>query len=82
MASLQRVIRNKYPHAWVDTYLFSVAVLLVITAAVFAIIARAYNLALWYPLLILIVPALIAYWTTRRRGLQFFKMNCVSENQT
>ncbi|ORY99050.1 hypothetical protein BCR43DRAFT_436644, partial [Syncephalastrum racemosum] len=62
-----------------DTYLFSVAVLLVITAAVFAIIARAFNLALWYPLLILIVPALIAYWTTRRRGLQFFKTNCFHE---
>lgn len=61
---------------WVDTHLFVLAIFLVIAAAGFAIIARALQLAMW-PLLILLLPAFIAYWTTRRRGLHYIKLTKV-----
>ncbi|KAI9268873.1 hypothetical protein BDA99DRAFT_336167 [Phascolomyces articulosus] len=75
MKTITRLILKEFPHICVDSHLFVLALAMVIAAAVFAIAARALAIAMWYPLCILIVPAIIAYWTTRRRGLQYIKMS-------
>ncbi|KAI8141287.1 hypothetical protein BJV82DRAFT_670906 [Fennellomyces sp. T-0311] len=75
MRTIKQLVLKEFPHVWIETHLFVLAMALVIAAAVFAIIARALAIALWYPLCILILPAIIAYWTTRRRGLKFIKLS-------
>lgn len=78
MERLQLLIRKEFPNIHPDSYMFSVAILLVIITAVFSIIARGLEISMWYPLLILLAPGLLAYWTTRRRSMHYLKMSQVS----
>ncbi|KAG2220417.1 hypothetical protein INT45_000642, partial [Circinella minor] len=75
MKTITWLVLREFPHVCLDSHLFVLALALVIAAAVFAIAARALSIAMWYPLCILIIPAMIAYWTTRRRGLYFIKIS-------
>lgn len=77
MDLIRDMVRKKFPSHWLDTQLFFLAIILVMAAAAFAIVAHAHELAMWYPLLILIVPAMIAYWTTRRRRFHTFRLAAV-----
>ncbi|KAI9496206.1 hypothetical protein BDB00DRAFT_744278, partial [Zychaea mexicana] len=75
MTTIKQLVRKEFPHTWLDSHLFVLAIALVIVVAAFAIVARALTIAMWYPLFILVIPAVIAYWTTRRRGLRSIKMS-------
>ncbi|KAL0076867.1 hypothetical protein J3Q64DRAFT_1305331 [Phycomyces blakesleeanus] len=75
ITDLNLFIEKNYPHVYPDSYMFLVAIILIILAAVFSIVTRVLDISLWYPLLILIAPALIAYWTTRRRGFYYLRLN-------
>ncbi|KAI9478398.1 MAG: hypothetical protein EXX96DRAFT_539499 [Benjaminiella poitrasii] len=75
MDTINKHIFNEYPHAWIDTYLFIAAVILVIAAAIFSVVARAITLSMWYPLIILIAPAIIAFITTKRKNTYYMKLN-------
>ena len=77
MNTITRLVLREFPHVCLDSHLFVLALALVIAAAIFAIAARALSIAMWYPLCILLIPAIIAYWTTRRRGLYFIKVTQV-----
>ena len=77
MKTITRLVLREFPHVCLDSHLFVLALVLVIGAAIFSIAARALSITMWYPLCILIIPAIIAYWTTRRRGLYFIKMSQV-----
>lgn len=66
-----------YPHVWLDTYLFFIAVCFVIAAAAFSIIARAAQLSMWYPLIMLLIPASIGFITTKRRNTYYKKLAVV-----
>ncbi|KAI8990923.1 hypothetical protein BDF20DRAFT_9981 [Mycotypha africana] len=68
-------VYREFPHVWIDSILFIVAILLVIVAAVFSVVARAVNLSMWYPLIILLAPAIIAFITTRRRNGYYAKLS-------
>jgi hypothetical protein len=74
MQELDTHILNEYPHIWIDTYLFFVAILFVVGAAAFSIIARAVDLSMWYPLIMLLIPGIIAYFTTKRRNVYYKKL--------
>ncbi|KAI8388899.1 uncharacterized protein BYT42DRAFT_468938, partial [Radiomyces spectabilis] len=75
MNDIEKLIRKKYPHIWLDTHLFALAICLLILAGVFAVIVHIKDIMQWYPLLILIAPAIIAYWTTWRRSTYLLRLN-------
>ncbi|KAI7905993.1 uncharacterized protein BX663DRAFT_498424 [Cokeromyces recurvatus] len=75
MNTINKHIYNEYPHTWIDTYLFIIAVILVIVAAAFSVVARAITLSMWYPLIILIIPAIIAFITTKRRNAYYDRLS-------
>ncbi|KAI8373343.1 hypothetical protein BD560DRAFT_98025 [Blakeslea trispora] len=68
LATINDHVRRKYPHVWLDTYAFMTAVVFVMGTAAFSVIARAADLSMWYPLILLIVPAFVAFFTTRRKS--------------
>ena len=80
MDALEKHVYKEYPHIWVDTYLFFTAIVFVIAAAAFSVVARAANLSMWYPLAMLAAPALIAYYTTVRRNAYYKKLSLVKKN--
>ncbi|KAI9484403.1 hypothetical protein BDB00DRAFT_894004 [Zychaea mexicana] len=75
MQNIKQLVSTDFPHVWLDTYLFVLAMVLVILAAIFAVVAVELSIETWYPLCILVVPAIIACWTARRRGLYFIKLS-------
>ncbi|CAO3629527.1 unnamed protein product [Cunninghamella blakesleeana] len=88
--TIQDIVLKSYPKIWIDSYLFLVAIIFVIGAAAFSIALQqtsdgSHNL--WYPLLVLLVPASIAFWTSRRRGVYYRQIgefheqliNCLKE---
>ncbi|KAI9268212.1 hypothetical protein BDA99DRAFT_505223 [Phascolomyces articulosus] len=68
METIKTIVKEKYPNIYPETYMFSIAVILVVITAAFAILGRTLDISIWYPLLILIAPAILAYGTTRRRN--------------
>ncbi|CDS11193.1 hypothetical protein LRAMOSA03456 [Lichtheimia ramosa] len=80
MATLRQLVRKEYPNIYPDTYMFMSAIGFVIATAAFSIVARGLEISMWYPLLILVAPAILAYWTTRRRSVHYIKMNNFQEH--
>lgn len=78
MFAIENNVKTNYPQIWVETYLFIFAVALIIAAAAFSIVARAANLSMWYPLIILLIPVIIAFITTRRRNGYYARLSHVS----
>ncbi|CAO3702516.1 unnamed protein product [Rhizopus stolonifer] len=74
LIAIEQHISAQYPQVWIDTYLFLAAILLVAVAAAISIVARASDLSVWYPLIILIAPAIIAFFTTRRRNTYYIRL--------
>ncbi|ORE06752.1 hypothetical protein BCV72DRAFT_119542 [Rhizopus microsporus var. microsporus] len=74
LTAIEQHVAKEYPQIWIDTYLFLIAILLVAVAAAISIVARAANAGLWYPLIILLVPAMIAFFTTRRRNTYYIRL--------
>ena len=68
MRTIKKLVKKKYPNIYPETYMFSIAIILVIVTAAFAILGRSLDISIWYPLAILIVPAMLAYGSTRRRS--------------
>jgi Flp pilus assembly protein TadB len=77
LKALEENIKKEYPHVYVDSVLFGAAILLVVVAAVFSIVSRAVGISLWYPLLILVVPAGIGLYITRRRNTYYKRLEKV-----
>ncbi|KAI7855406.1 hypothetical protein BDC45DRAFT_506121 [Circinella umbellata] len=80
MKKMNQLVIKDFPHVWIDTYLFTLAMILVIAAAIFAVIAVELDIVTWYPLCILVIPAIIACWTARRRSLYTIKLNKFHQN--
>lgn len=72
-------VKSEYPHVFLDTYLFAIAISFVIGTAAFSVAARAINLSMWYPLILLVIPAAIAYITTKRRNAYYGKLSKVKK---
>ncbi|KAI9489780.1 hypothetical protein BDB00DRAFT_747778, partial [Zychaea mexicana] len=68
MATIRAIVKERYPHIYPETYMFMAAVVLVVATAALAILGRTLDIVIWFPLLILIAPAVLAYGTTRRRS--------------
>ncbi|OAD08354.1 hypothetical protein MUCCIDRAFT_182437 [Mucor lusitanicus CBS 277.49] len=81
LKTIDKHVYNEYPHVWVDTYLFLTAIMLVVATAAFSVVARAANLSMWYPLIILVVPIVIGFITTRRRNAYYTRLSksCLKE---
>ncbi|KAI7864401.1 hypothetical protein BDF14DRAFT_1834557 [Spinellus fusiger] len=75
MASLSTLVRASYPHLYFESYMFSVTVLLTIIAAGVCIVIRATGYSLWYPFLVLVVPAVMAYGVAHRRSAYKLRMS-------
>ncbi|KAI8098939.1 uncharacterized protein BX664DRAFT_319965 [Halteromyces radiatus] len=81
LETIDELVRTSFPRIWIDTYLFFLAIFFVLFAAALSIGLQSNNQRdkLWYPLLILIAPAFIAFWTSRRRGLYYGKLKKFNE---
>ncbi|ORZ13965.1 hypothetical protein BCR42DRAFT_483145 [Absidia repens] len=82
LSNISSLVQNSYPQIWIDTYLFVLAIFFVLFAAAFSIALQAtasQREKLWYPLLILIVPVIIAFWTSRRRSEYYEKLKIFNE---
>ncbi|KAI8068607.1 hypothetical protein BC940DRAFT_298610 [Gongronella butleri] len=83
LAAINELIQTTYPQIWLDSYLFFLAILLVVFAAVLSISLQSTNQdksKLWYPLLVLVGPATIACYTSRRRTLYYVKFHRFQTN--
>ncbi|KAI9319412.1 hypothetical protein BX666DRAFT_1840741, partial [Dichotomocladium elegans] len=74
ITSLKKLVGELYPNVYPDSYLFVCSALLVIAAVIFSIYARNLEISLWYPLLILLLPAILACWSSRRRSAHYTKL--------
>lgn len=74
LTAIDQHVSAQYPQIWIDTWLFLIAILLVALAAAISIVARATDLSVWYPLIILLAPAMIAFITTRRRNTYYIRL--------
>ncbi|KAG2189033.1 hypothetical protein INT44_004175 [Umbelopsis vinacea] len=71
---LRQLVRRKYPSSHWDYYIFLLAILSVIASAAFSLVARAAGVSMWYPLLLLVFPAILSLWTSRRRSTMVYRI--------
>ncbi|KAL9550102.1 hypothetical protein MBANPS3_004889 [Mucor bainieri] len=68
VAQLRRIVEESCPSHHLDFYVFVIAVLCVICSAIFTFIARSLHISMWCPLLLLLVPTALSFWTSKRRS--------------
>jgi hypothetical protein len=57
------------------------AIVFVIASAAFSLVARAAGVSMWYPLILLIFPAVLSLWTSRRRATMVYRVKEVSRHR-
>jgi hypothetical protein len=73
------MVRKKYPSSHLDYYIFALAIVFVIASAAFSLVARAAGVSMWYPLILLLFPASLSLWTSRRRATMVNRVKEVSK---
>ncbi|EPB87703.1 hypothetical protein HMPREF1544_05484 [Mucor circinelloides 1006PhL] len=71
---LSRLVANQCPSHHVDFYVFTIAVLCVICSAIFTFVARSLHISMWCPLLLLLIPTALSFWTSKRRSTLIIKI--------
>ncbi|CAO3623863.1 unnamed protein product [Mucor hiemalis] len=71
---IERLVRNHCPSYHIDFYIFLLAVICIICSAIFTFIARSLNISMWCPLLLLLVPTGLSFWTSKRRSKLMIKI--------
>ncbi|KAG2196641.1 hypothetical protein INT46_002349 [Mucor plumbeus] len=71
---LNCLVQNQCPSHHIDFYIFTIAVLCVICSAIFTFIARSLNISMWCPLLLLLIPTALSFWTSKRRSTLIVKI--------
>ncbi|ORE18860.1 hypothetical protein BCV71DRAFT_214503, partial [Rhizopus microsporus] len=64
---LKQITKERCPSQYIDFYIFLIAVTCIICSAMFTFIARSLNISMWFPLILLIIPTIISFWTSKRR---------------
>ncbi|GAB5591633.1 hypothetical protein Unana1_06533 [Umbelopsis nana] len=72
--ALSSLVRKRYPSSYLDYYIFILAILFVIASAAFSLVARAAGVSMWYPLILLVFPAVLSLWTSRRRATIVYRI--------
>ncbi|KAI8389241.1 hypothetical protein BD560DRAFT_430218 [Blakeslea trispora] len=65
---LDQLVKEHCPSHHIDFYIFIVAVMCVVCSAVFTFVARSLQISMWCPLLLLLVPTGLSFWTSKRRS--------------
>ncbi|OBZ81459.1 hypothetical protein A0J61_10496 [Choanephora cucurbitarum] len=68
MDQLDQLVRHQCPSHHIDLYVFIVAVVCVVCSAVFTFVARSLEISMWCPLLLLLIPTGLSFWTSKRRS--------------
>ncbi|KAI9317410.1 hypothetical protein BX666DRAFT_2120977 [Dichotomocladium elegans] len=68
LSQIERLVREKCPSTHVEYYIFVFIIACIVCSAGFSLAARSANISMWYPLILLIVPAALSFWTSRRRS--------------
>ncbi|KAI8879617.1 hypothetical protein K501DRAFT_256493 [Backusella circina FSU 941] len=66
---LRTLVQDHCPSHHVDFYIFVVAILCVICSAIFTFVARSLSISMWCPLLLLLIPTGLSFWTSKRRSM-------------
>ncbi|KAI8379414.1 uncharacterized protein BYT42DRAFT_485061, partial [Radiomyces spectabilis] len=74
MQQLQVLVRTTCPSNHIDYYIFVFAISCIICSAAFSLIARSADISMWYPLILLLIPALLSFWTSRRRSTMLVRI--------
>ncbi|KAI8079498.1 uncharacterized protein B0P05DRAFT_540822, partial [Gilbertella persicaria] len=65
---LDQLVRHHCPSHHIDFYVFIVAILCVVCSAIFTFIARSLHISMWCPLLLLLIPTGLSFWTSKKRS--------------
>ncbi|CDH56487.1 predicted protein [Lichtheimia corymbifera JMRC:FSU:9682] len=68
LRQLDRLVRTQCPSTHIEYYVFVFVIACVACSAGFSLAARSADISMWYPLILLLVPAALSYWTSRRRA--------------
>lgn len=71
---LKQITKEQCPSQHIDFYIFLIAISCIICSAVFTFIARSLNISMWFPLLLLLVPTALSFWTSKRRNKIYTKI--------
>lgn len=81
MDQIHRLVRNHCPSHHIDFYIFLLAVVCIICSAIFTFIARSLNISMWCPLILLLVPTGLSFWTSKRRSTLIIKIKEVKREK-
>lgn len=71
---IKKLVKHQCPSHHVDFYIFLLAVICIICSTIFTFIARSLNISMWCPLLLLLVPTALSFWTSKRRSKLILKI--------
>ncbi|ORZ03498.1 hypothetical protein BCR43DRAFT_520634 [Syncephalastrum racemosum] len=72
---LEHLVRHECPSSHVDYYVFCFVITCVMCSAGFSLAAQSADISMWYPLILLLIPAGLSFWTSRRRGRLGYRVN-------
>ncbi|KAI9488199.1 hypothetical protein BDB00DRAFT_877670 [Zychaea mexicana] len=68
LQQLNRLVRAQCPSSHTEYYVFVFIITCIACSAGFSLAARSADISMWYPLILLLVPAALSFWTSRRRA--------------
>ncbi|KAG2227887.1 hypothetical protein INT45_002125 [Circinella minor] len=71
---LNQLVRTKCPSSHAESYVFIFIITCIVCSAGFSLAARSTSISMWYPLVLLIVPAALSFWTSRRRTTLVYRI--------
>ncbi|KAI7857480.1 hypothetical protein BDC45DRAFT_603524 [Circinella umbellata] len=74
LEQLNQLVRTKCPSSHVESYVFIFIITCIVCSAGFSLAARSTSISMWYPLVLLIVPAALSFWTSRRRATLVYRI--------
>ncbi|KAI8139030.1 hypothetical protein BJV82DRAFT_628773 [Fennellomyces sp. T-0311] len=74
LEQLNRLVRNKCPSSHTEYYVFVFIITCIACSAGFSLAARSADISMWYPLILLVIPAALSFWTSRRRASLVYRI--------
>lgn len=75
---LKQFTKEYCPSQHIDFYIFLIAIVCIVCSAIFTFIARSLSISMWFPLLLLLIPTILSFWTSKRRSRIYIKIREVS----
>ncbi|KAI9253487.1 hypothetical protein BDA99DRAFT_540739 [Phascolomyces articulosus] len=74
LKQLNQLVRAQCPSSHIEYYVFIFIITCIACSAGFSLAARSADISMWYPLILLIIPAALSFWTSRRRATLLYRI--------